>query len=115
MKIDSPFLNQVENHLKEYISDSNINTQLLAEAFNYSRSHFAKKLNRLTGLSVNEFIYLKRLEHAEELLLGTDKFISDIAFESGFNDPAHFSKRFKKSRGLSPRAYREQYWIQFQK
>lgn len=115
MKINSPFLNQVENHLKEFISDSSINAHLLAESFNYSRSQFAKKIQRLTGLSINEFIYQKRLEHAEELLLGTDKFISDIAFESGFNDPSHFSKRFKKSRGLSPRAYREQHWIQSQK
>ncbi|PTO71289.1 helix-turn-helix transcriptional regulator, partial [Vibrio splendidus] len=47
-----------------------------------------------------------RLEHACERLLAGEK-ISDVAFDSGFNDPSYFSQRFKHHFGMSPSKFAE--------
>ncbi|MBR1177036.1 helix-turn-helix domain-containing protein [Bradyrhizobium sp. KB893862 SZCCT0404] len=61
------------------------------------------------GSSISEEIWDMRLEHARSLL-SEDRFrnqsLTEIAFEAGFVDFAHFSRRFKKRYGLAPREYR---------
>ena len=61
------------------------------------------------GTSIAETIWEMRLEHARSFLSEDrcrDRTITEIAFESGFSDFAHFSRRFKKRFGLSPRDFR---------
>jgi two-component system response regulator YesN len=48
------------------------------------------------------------MEHACELLLGTDMGIAQIGVQVGYDDPSFFSKAFKKELGLSPLDYRRQ-------
>ncbi|WP_047247030.1 helix-turn-helix domain-containing protein [Maribacter thermophilus] len=53
-------------------------------------------------------IILERLAlEAKRLISFTDKQHQEIAFELGFNDPAHFSKFFKKMTGYSPSKYKQ--------
>lgn len=53
-------------------------------------------------------IILERLTlEAKRLIRFTDKQNQEIAYELGFNDPAHFSRFFKKMTDLSPTQYRE--------
>nr|WP_286174599.1 helix-turn-helix domain-containing protein [Cytophaga sp. FL35] len=53
-------------------------------------------------------IILSRLAlEAKRLIHFTDKQNQEIAYELGFNDPAHFSKFFKKLTQLTPSQYRE--------
>ncbi|GAB5474623.1 MAG: helix-turn-helix domain-containing protein [Maribacter sp.] len=53
-------------------------------------------------------IILERLAlEAKRLMTFTDKQNQEIAYELGFNDPAHFSRFFKKMTQLSPTKYRE--------
>ena len=47
-----------------------------------------------------------RLDHARWQLLNTKKAIAQVAFECGFSDAAHFSRRFKQRFGKSPRAFK---------
>ena len=42
-----------------------------------------------------------------ELLLETNKSITDIAFECGFNDSNYFGDAFRKAKGISPHKYRK--------
>jgi AraC-like DNA-binding protein len=61
------------------------------------------------GSSIAETIWEMRLEHARSFLSEDrcrDRTITEVAFEPGFNDFAHFSRRFKKRFGLSPRDFR---------
>ena len=48
-----------------------------------------------------EYVTEIRLEKACEMLISGNK-VANAAFESGFNDPSYFSKRFKRHYGLSP-------------
>lgn len=46
---------------------------------------------------------------AKRLLRFSNHPLQNIAFDLGFEDPAHFSRYFKKTAGLSPREYKEQF------
>ncbi|MCP5163170.1 MAG: AraC family transcriptional regulator [Hahellaceae bacterium] len=77
----------------------------LAASVNLSRFYFAKKYKQLTGHSpIEQFIHLK-MEHACYLLDVSDRQISAIARELGYEDPYYFSRLFRKVIGLSPREY----------
>jgi AraC-like DNA-binding protein len=41
--------------------------------------------------------------------LSTDKTVTQIAILVGFEDPAYFTRSFKRIEGMSPRAYRDHY------
>lgn len=62
-----------------------------------------------TGTTVNRWIWERRLQACHAALqspLEADRSISDIAFEFGFNDAAHFSRAFRMRFGSSPREVR---------
>ena len=49
-----------------------------------------------------------RLRKAQQLLIGTDRSVAEIAREVGHPDPYHFSRVFRRSVGVSPAKYRKQ-------
>ena len=71
-----------------------------------SKSSFYRKMKAVTGLSINEFIQNVRIKKATELLINSDMNVSEIAYETGFNDPYYFSRLFKKYHNMSPSDYR---------
>jgi AraC-like DNA-binding protein len=64
-----------------------------------------RKLKALTGLSASEFILSQRLKLATQLLKESDINISQVGYSVGFNDPAYFSKCFKKIYHCTPSEY----------
>lgn len=53
-----------------------------------------------------EMIHYRIALEAKRLLKKTDKFAKEIAYELGFEEPAHFSRFFKKETGMAPSAFR---------
>ena len=74
-------------------------------SYDYLRRLFQKEM----GVTPHRYLLDKRLKMAAELLVtdagGGVRTIMDIAFLSGFHDPLHFSKVFRKKYGISPRCY----------
>ena len=60
------------------------------------------------GAGVRQAIGERRLVEAKRLLLFTVRPVEDIAYETGFNDPAYFSRFFRSAVGLSPAAWRRE-------
>jgi AraC-like DNA-binding protein len=60
------------------------------------------------GLSYSDILDTVRYEHASRLLQDTECRIIDVAFSSGYTDPAHFSRAFRRMTGVTPRQFREQ-------
>ena len=60
------------------------------------------------GMTINEYINLKRMNLSEKLLLTTDKPLRDIAALTGFSDVEYFSRTFKKYHAISPAAWRRE-------
>lgn len=58
------------------------------------------------GITIHQFHTQKRLEKAELLLRATELPVYEVAKKCGYNELAHFSRKFKKQFGLSPSYYR---------
>jgi AraC-like DNA-binding protein len=72
-----------------------------------SLASFKREFGQLYHTSPGKWLLQKRLQHARMLLESTRKAISDIAWESGFENISHFSKTFKEQFGSSPANYKK--------
>lgn len=78
----------------------------LADYCNLSLSSFKREFAKHYNDTPANYIKTKRLEKATELLKLSDMRITDIAFESGFNELANFTKSFHDKYGVTPSNYR---------
>ncbi|TRZ52943.1 helix-turn-helix domain-containing protein [bacterium] len=80
----------------------------LAETIGISKSYLSRIFKMETGISLWDYLNRFRIQKAKELLLLTDKSITGIAADVGFEDVGYFGRVFHKIEGASPRAYRQQ-------
>jgi AraC family transcriptional regulator len=71
-----------------------------------SMFHFNRVFHQITGLPPAKFIAAMRLHEAKRLLLNTNRSITDICFEVGYNSLSTFTRRFTQRVGLGPREFR---------
>lgn len=79
----------------------------LASQSGYSRCYFSSIFKQCLGMSVWDYICIKRVEQALTLIKTTDKSILEIATSCGFNNTVNFNKIFKKYTNLFPSAFRK--------
>lgn len=104
-------LNSVPTRLRQVLTQSNGTFPSLEEAaqqLGMSGRTLRRQLNALGTNFQNELDALRK-EWAIDLLLNTDKCITDIALILGFCDSSAFSKAFKKWTGHSPREFKKQH------
>ncbi|GGG87636.1 AraC family transcriptional regulator [Paenibacillus radicis (ex Gao et al. 2016)] len=82
--------------------------QDIAQAVGLDSTYLSGLFKQQYGLSLQLFLLQFRMNRAVELLANPDLTVSDIARSVGYTDPFLFSKMFKKTIGIPPRAYREQ-------
>ena len=78
----------------------------LARAAMFSKFHFTRMFQRVTGVSPGRFLAALRLQRAKELLVSTPMKVADISVSVGYNSVGTFSSRFSRSVGMSPTIYR---------
>ena len=78
----------------------------LAAIAHMSRRSFLRVFHSATGCSPLAWQTGRRIQRACELLRHSDKRVTEIAFDVGFNDSNYFTRQFRKLTGVSPRAYR---------
>lgn len=83
-----------------------VDLEKLASIANMSRRSFLRVFQSATGASPLAWLIDRRIHRACGMLRHTDKRITEIAFEVGFNDSNYFTRQFRKTTGLSPREYR---------
>lgn len=97
-------LNYIRQNYAQPISISEI-----AGAANISKSECFRCFSKLSKTTPIEYVNQFRLFEASQLLITTEKSISDICYLTGFNNTSYFSKKFKEQYKLSPKAYRAKY------
>ena len=102
--VNNRIMQEVATYIYNHYSERLI-LEDVAKKFNLSRSYLSKKFKSVTGFGFKEYII--RIQHACELLLNTNKSITDIAFECGFNDSNYFGDAFRRTKGISPNKYRK--------
>lgn len=99
---------QIETAM-EFIDDhyiEEISLDMLAHISSMSRSYFSSMFKTLNGITVWDYVINKRIAHSINLMVNTDLTITEITFESGFNNSTNFNRAFNKITGLTPREYR---------
>lgn len=72
-----------------------------------SADHVGRVCRRTEGVTAAGLVNRLRLDRAAKLLVGPDRSVTEIAFESGFSNLSYFYRRFRERFGTSPRRYRE--------
>jgi AraC-like DNA-binding protein len=81
--------------------------QQMARAVGVSEDYLGRIFLQELGLSPMEYLNRYRIKEAKVLLRHTFTSVTDVASQVGFDDPAYFSRAFRKQVGVSPRAYRK--------
>lgn len=77
-----------------------------AGKLNLSPNYFGDLIKKETGKTANDYIHLKLIDIAKQSITGTDKSVSEIAYNLGFKYPQHFSRMFKQKTGVTPIEFR---------
>ncbi len=105
---DEKFIARVKDIIEVRMSDGQLGVESLADEIGLSRVQLYRKVNALTGISVNDFIRKLRLQKGAQLLSQNWGTVAEIAYEVGFSNPSYFSKCFKDQFGVIPSNYHNQ-------
>lgn len=103
---------QIEIILAGYFSNAKIkdrglpSVKFLADNVHLSPSYLSDLLRKETGKNAQEHIHFYLIDEAKNLLLNSEKNVSEIAYDLGFEYPQYFNKLFKKKTGKTPMEYR---------
>ena len=85
----------------------NLSLEEFAQLCHRSLSSFKRDFRDHFGEPPGQWLLHTRLDHAAALFRGTKMNVTEIVFESGFQDVSHFSRVFKQRFGVPPSAFRE--------
>ena len=85
---------------------SRISLSSIAGRLNVSPNHLSRLFRRESGMTVTAYVHRVRLDHALELLSVSDKSLSEIAYEVGYQTYRDFYRNFVKHEDGSPRQVR---------
>ncbi len=105
--LDEKFIEKAVNYVSDNIDRSDLSVEELSDKLGMSRVRLYKKIKQITGKTPIEFIRVIRLKRAAQLLRESQLNISEIAYQTGFNNPKVFSKYFKEEFGVLPSIYQE--------
>lgn len=99
---ENDFLSKLTEIITAHISNEKFGVSELAAEIGMSRSNLLRKVQKLTKLSVSQFIRQVRLQAAMELLRQTSSNVSEVSFQVGFSSTSYFIKCFKDYYGYPP-------------
>ncbi len=98
----SHFITRFKEVIESRLEDSNVSVEDLAADMNLSRVQLYRKVKAVSGASPVELLRTARLNRAYQLLLTSDKSVSEVAYAVGFTAPSYFTKCFKEEYGMVP-------------
>ncbi|MDO4879818.1 MAG: helix-turn-helix domain-containing protein [Capnocytophaga sp.] len=108
----SDTLAKVEEVLDTYFADPKRSekglpsVKYLANEVCLSPNYLSDLLKKETGMNAQDHIHAHLIKEAQYLLSTTNKSVSELAFELGFEYPQYFSRLFKQKTGITPNAFR---------
>ena len=106
-------LTRFEALLEDYFQSEKTQTvglptvKYFADKVFLSPNYFGDLIKKETGKTAQEYIQNKLIDVAKEMIVGTDKTVSQIAYDLGFQYSQHFNRIFKKNVGYTPSEYRK--------
>ncbi len=100
--VGGAFISRFREAVEARLDNSDLSVDDLAADMNLSRVQLYRKVKAVTGSSPVELLRTARLNRAYQLLLTTDKSVSEVAYAVGFTAPSYFTKCFKEEYGMVP-------------
>jgi len=100
--LDERFLRQALQVVEDNMDNAEFESEDFCRQVGMSRAHVHRKLKSLTDQSATQFIRIIRLKRAMQLIQQRSGSVSEIAYQTGFNNLSYFSKCFKETHGMLP-------------
>lgn len=104
-RLDKKFLNNISKIVEDNLQKSEFTVEELSDLVGLSRVQIYRKIKKITGMSVSEYVRMVKLKSSLELINTSRMSMSEIAYEVGFSSPSYFAQCFKKQFGISPSDY----------
>jgi AraC family transcriptional regulator len=99
-------LRAVVEYIEEHL-DGGLSLEQMAAVVRRSPYHFARQFRKSTGLPPHQYVILRRVERAKQLLQnGANLSLAEVALDAGFSDQSQFCRHFKRLVGVTPRQFR---------
>lgn len=96
-------VDRITGNVAKHLSASEVAAEL-----GMSESRFSRFFRRITGNTFTDFVNRVRVNRACQLLMETDRLVTHICYEVGFNNVANFNRRFLEIKGMTPSEFRRQ-------
>lgn len=100
-------INVVVNRITENIAQP-LTAAQMAEVIGMSETRFSRFFKRSTGHTFTDFVNQVRIHRACQLLMSSDRYVTNICYDVGFNNVANFNRRFLELKGTTPTEFRKQ-------
>ncbi|NET34414.1 MAG: helix-turn-helix transcriptional regulator [Cyanothece sp. SIO1E1] len=98
----------VYDHIMEHFKKE-VSIKEVADKLNISEAAFYKFIKKQTKKTYTQIINEFRINHASKLLMTSEKPISLVCFESGYNNISYFNRKFKEVMGQTPHSFKNNY------
>jgi signal transduction histidine kinase/ligand-binding sensor domain-containing protein/CheY-like chemotaxis protein/AraC-like DNA-binding protein len=104
---DDVFVQKAIAIVEAHISDETFGVETFSQEIGISYTQLYRKLKSVCDLTTSGFILSVKMKKAQNLLLTSNKSISEICYEVGFSSPSYFTKCFKDQYGITPTEFCE--------
>ncbi len=106
MKHQKEIVEKVIEYIEKNL-EKEINLENISRNIGYSKFHLNRVFTEQTGITIYKYLQNRRLTVAAEKLIKTDKPITQIAYEAGYDTQQSFSFAFKQVYFYPPKMYRD--------
>ncbi|MRT93036.1 hybrid sensor histidine kinase/response regulator transcription factor [Ancylomarina sp. 16SWW S1-10-2] len=102
---DIEFLSKLQKFVNENLDQSDLDAEQMSDILAMSKTQLYRKVKAVTGFTPHGYIKHYRLKKAARLLKETSMTVSEVIYETGFNNRTYFYRSFKEVFGISPGNY----------
>lgn len=102
----NPRLQEILRYMQSHLGVK-LTLASVSKKFNYSERTFSRNFKAALGISFFQYLKMARCIRAMEMLLRTEKTVSEIAFDTGYDSISSFSNTFVALSGMRPKDFRE--------
>ncbi|MNS18850.1 Sensor histidine kinase TmoS [compost metagenome] len=110
---EKDFVKKVIELIRANIDNENLQSLFIEKELGISNSQLYRKIKQIFGFTPGDLIRTIRLKHAAELLRKNVLTVSEVCYQSGFNNRSYFYREFNKMYNATPKNYQLKYKAKF--